>query len=159
MIRKSGPRAEHRERENARANRSESLAHKFPLLTSAYLDLAFSNSDGRQASTIRYRPNLENARSVFLLDCPNPDCVEGDFDLSHDLATAYVHRHEAANGEVRCQGWRSPTTVGRSRCDSVLRFQLHLEYEQVEAGAEAGDLNQHGPTQALPQAADKDGQP
>ena len=127
-LRKMSPRAEHRERENARATQSASIAQQFPLLTSVAVDLAFSNSDGRQASSIKYRANLENARSVFLFDCPNPDCVGGDFDLSSDLANAYLYRRETTNGEVRCQGWRNHTTVGSHRCDSVLRFRLDLEY-------------------------------
>jgi len=126
-------RAEHRQRENARASQSASIAQKFPLLTSVAVNLAFSNSDGRQASSIKYRANLKNARSVFLFDCPNPDCVGGDFDLSSHLANAYLYRRETANGEVRCQGWRNHTTVGSHRCDSVLRFRLNLEYGSKEA--------------------------
>ena len=85
------------------------------------------------SSSIKYQANLENARSVFLFDCSNPDCVGGDFDLSSHLANAYLYRLETANGEVRCQGWRNHTTVGSHRCDSVLRFRLNLEYGSKEA--------------------------
>jgi len=52
------------------------------------VDLTYFNADGiGQNNEIKYTVNLANAKSVFRFDCPNGECVGGDFDLSQALTT------------------------------------------------------------------------
>lgn len=129
-----GPRAEYRQQESQRARNSASIAHKFPQLVALTVDLAYSNAEGSgQPNTIKYRANIDNARSVFRFDCPNSECVGGDFDLSNDLIRAYVEHKATLVGEARCQGWRSKTTIGTCRCEHILRYRLSLAYGPAAA--------------------------
>ncbi len=125
-----GPRAEYRLQESQRARDSACLADKFPHLRALTVDLAFGNVEGTgQNNELKYRVNLANAKSVFRFDCPNSECVGGDFDLSNDLIKAYNERCATASGETRCQGWRSKATVGTCRCQNIVRFKLSLTYD------------------------------
>jgi hypothetical protein len=124
-----GPRAEYRRRENQRALDSDTLADRFPQLKSLTVDLAYFSAESTgQNNAIRYTVNLANARSVFRFDCPNSECVGGDFDLSDDLTKAYAARRRTAVGERCCQGWRSKASVGTFRCQNILRYTLSLGY-------------------------------
>jgi hypothetical protein len=72
--RKTNPRADHRRREIQRANRSVSLAEKFPVLKSwrivpAGFDPARLTRNGKVSNTVHFRP----ANPVFLLVGPAPD--------------------------------------------------------------------------------------
>lgn len=127
-----GPRAEHRQRENLRANSSATIAEKFPELKSLTADLEYRNSDaGGPHSQIKYRVNIANARSVFLFDCPSSECIAGDFDLSHELTDACARHNATVEGELRCQGWRSKSAIGTCRCHYLLRYRLNLEYDKA----------------------------
>jgi len=125
-----GPRAEYRHQERQRANDSVSLAEKFPRLKSLTVDLEFGTTEGRgQHNQLKYLVNLANARSVFRFDCPNSECVGGDFDLSSEITDAYAQHRATATGEIACQGWRSKATMGSCRCLHILRYRLDLGYE------------------------------
>jgi hypothetical protein len=127
---KRGARAEYRQQESQRTQDSASVADKFPQLRSLTVDLTYLNTDGLSANNeIKYTVNLANAKSVFRFDCPNGECVGGDFDLSQVLTNAYTEHRTTAVGETRCQGWRSKNTIGSVRCESVLRYKLSLGYE------------------------------
>jgi hypothetical protein len=125
-----GPRAEYRHQESQRVNRSVTLAEKFPQLRSLTVDLEFGSADGRgQQNQLKYVVNLANARSVFRFDCPNKECVGGDFDLSSQICNAYTQQHATAVGKLVCQGWRSKATMGSCRCEHILHYKLDLGYE------------------------------
>jgi hypothetical protein len=127
---KRGARAEYRQQESQRTQDSASVADKFPQLKSLRVDLTYLGTDGiSQNNEIKYTVNLANAKSVFRFDCPNGECVGGDFDLSQVLTTAYTEHRTTVVGETRCQGWRSKSTIGTVHCDSVLRYKLSLGYE------------------------------
>jgi len=126
---KLGPRAEYRQEVNERVRNSATLAEKFPDLKSLTVALAYFSQEGHsKSSDIRYTVNLLNAKSLFRFDCPNHECVGGDFDLSAELATAVAARRTTASGVVTCQGWRSKATIGKMSCLNVLRFTLRLGY-------------------------------
>ena len=126
---KIGARAEYRQQEGKRIKDSLRLAEKFPLLKSLTVDLTFYDPAGvSKCSQIKYRVNLDNAKSVFRFDCVNPDCIRGDFDLSEELANAVSSRITTASGEMCCQGWRSKATIDTFHCHSILRFTLSLGY-------------------------------
>ena len=130
MYRKrTGARAEYRQQENQRINDSASLADKFPLLKALTVDLAYYGPEGvTRGSQIKYAVNLANAKSVFSFVCQNNECVGGDFDLSQELANVVAARRTTATGEIRCQGWRSKTTIDTVHCHNILRYKLSLEY-------------------------------
>ena len=127
---KRGARADYRQQESQRTQNSASVADKFPQLKSLSVDLNYCNTDGvSQNNEIKYTVNLANAKSVFRFDCPNGECVGGDFDLSQVLTNAYGEHRTTAVGEKRCQGWRSKNTIGTVACHNVLRYKLSLGYE------------------------------
>jgi len=127
--RKIGPRAEYRQQESQRINDSASLAEKFRELKSLTVDLAHVDSQRHaKIGEMKYTVNLAHAKSLFRIDCPNGECVGGDFDLSAELASAVAARRITAVGEVICQGWRSKTTMEKVRCHNILRYKLSVGY-------------------------------
>ena len=120
---------EHREREGQRVRESSTLAERFEKLKALTVELSFFDSSGvTKNSHIKYTVNLANAKSVFRFNCPNGECVGGNFDLSAELANAVAARHTTAAGEVICQGWRSKTTMEKVRCHNILRYKLTVGY-------------------------------
>jgi hypothetical protein len=86
---------------------------------------------GHAASTngeMKYKANLEGAKSVFCFNCPNGECVGGDFDLSEELVRAVKAKRKLVTGEMRCQGWHQNVNKEKSACDSILRYKLTLAY-------------------------------
>ena len=126
---KLGPRAEYRRQEGERIRSSPTLAERFNTIKSLSVDLAFFGPDNLvRSSHIKYTVNLAHAKSVFRFDCPNPECVQGDFDLSVNLAAAIAARDTNVTGEVVCRGWRSKTTIDKVTCGHILHYKLTVGY-------------------------------
>jgi len=126
---REGPRFDYREQESQRVKESPCLANKFPQLKSLALDMGFYNCKGvSKNSQIKYEPNLEKAKSVFRIDCPNNGCIGGDFDLSDDLAKAVKEHRTTVTAEKCCQGWQSKTTIDTVRCHNILKYTLNIAY-------------------------------
>ena len=126
---KLGPRAEYRRQEGERIKNSATLAEKFEQLKSLIVELEyFGPAKLGRTSQVRYTVNLAHAKSVFQFDCPNQECVQGDFDLSADLANAVAAGRTTASGEMVCRGWRSKTTIDSVSCGHVLRYKLTVGY-------------------------------
>ena len=126
---RSTPRGEYQQQENQRATASPPLSERFPNLKSLTVELAYFGEDGVvRSSQIKYTVNLEHAKSVFRFGCHNPECVGGDFDLSHALAQAVAAEQTSVSGEIRCHGWRSRTTIGSVECRNLLRYKFALGY-------------------------------
>ena len=93
------------------------------------VEIAYFDEEGLiRRGEMKYTVNLAFAKSLFRFSCPNSECVGGDFDLSHELANAVAGRHEAASGELVCQGWRSRTTIGNLPCRNIMRYKLSIGY-------------------------------
>jgi len=123
------PRAEYRRQENQRTNDSVTLAEKFHELKALSVDLAHFNPAGLKKMTeMKCTFNLAHAKSLFRFDCPNPECVGGDFDLSADLVNVVAAHRTTASGEVICQGWRNKNVIGLEHCHNILRYRLTLGY-------------------------------
>src|SRR5436853_432447 len=87
--RKSNPRVEYRLRQNQRVKDSISLGEKFPKLKALTVDLAYFDSEGlTKSSEMKYKVNVQHAKSVFCFVCQSGECIGGDFDLSEALAKA-----------------------------------------------------------------------
>jgi hypothetical protein len=124
-----GVREEYLQEEKERLSAATSLAERFPNLKSLNATLVyFAPKATTRHSEIKCTFNLAYAKSLFLFDCPNAECIGGNFDLSSELADAIARRLHSASGETRCQGWQSKTTIGRVYCDHLLRYTLSLEY-------------------------------
>jgi hypothetical protein len=128
--RKTNPRAEYRLRETQRVNESISLAHKFPKLKSLKVDLTYFEPDGlTRTGEMRYKVNVEHAKSVFSFVCQSGECLAGDFDLSDAVAEAVAKRRKAVEGELRCQGTRVRPKEDKRPCRNMLRYKLTLGYD------------------------------
>jgi hypothetical protein len=124
------PRADYRLAEAQRTQASVSLAEKFRGLKSLMVEFGHFSPEGvTRNSQIKYTVNPEHAKSVFRLDCPNSECIGGDFDLSDALTQTVAAREVTATGEMCCRGWLSKTTIDRIHCRNILRYKLSLEYD------------------------------
>src|SRR5580765_4636338 len=131
MQRKLSPRGEYLQQENQRVKDSVTLLERFQELKALTVEIAYFDSEDRaRRGEMKYTANLAHAKSVFRVSCPNRECVEGDFDLSVELANAIACRHESVTGELICQGWRSKTTIGNLPCHTILRYTLDIEYQE-----------------------------
>ena len=126
---RAGPRFEYREHEGQRVSDAPTLAEKFPQLKSLSVDLRYFNAEVvTKNSQIKYVPNLERAKSVFRIDCPNQGCIGGDFDLSDELAKAVAAHRTSVTAQLSCQGWQSKVTIDTVPCHNILRYTLSLTY-------------------------------
>ena len=110
---------------------SPTLAEKFPTLKTLKVKLFyFERRVGNRSdnSEVTYTVNVSHAKSIFQFGCRNPECINGDFDLTQDLARAVAARQRKAAGEMRCQGWRGKESIDLIRCHKLLRFELTLGY-------------------------------
>jgi len=120
------PRNEYLLEVSSRVEASATLANEFPDLKSMTVDLGFYDLEGRACrSQIKYKVNLERARSVFRFECENPECVRGGYDLSDVVAAAVTNQ---MSGELSCRGWRSRTTIDHIPCGKVLRYSITIGY-------------------------------
>ena len=128
---KPNPRTEYREQATERIAAASTLAEQYPDLDSLSASLTYFAPDGGfQTRAIKYTFNLAHAKSLFCFECSNQECVEGDFDLTVELARAVAAHRSTLSGEVVCQGWRSRNTMGLEHCHHILRYKLSLGYKQ-----------------------------
>lgn len=130
---KLNPNMEFRRQQIQRANESISLGEKFPKLKSLLVNLMYFAPDGlSKTGELRYRVNVNHAKSMFSFVCPNSECSGGDFDLSAAVAQAVGKRQKILEGEVRCAGWRTKpkeAKCGKVPCGNVMRYKLSLGYD------------------------------
>ena len=126
---RTGLRFEHRTKEGQRVQAAPSLTDKYRKLKSLTVGLEYFDHDGAaRNSQVKYTVNLDNAKSVFRFNCPNSECIRGDFDMTEELAKAVTRRQTRATGQISCQGWHDKTTINTERCHNVLRYTLSLGY-------------------------------
>jgi hypothetical protein len=129
MQQRLGARAEYRQEEAQRVKGSITLAEKFQKLKAMTIDSTHLSADsGSKSGRINFSVNLQNAKSIFRLRCPNTECIRGDFDLTEVLTSAVgAHRKNVA-GEIVCRGWRSRTTIDTVPCGNILSYKITLAY-------------------------------
>ena len=126
---KDGPRYVYREQVSQKVIASPCLSEKFPELKALAVDLGHFNPEGvARNSQVKYTPNLDTAKSIFRVDCPNQGCIGGDFDLTKSLAKAIAEHRTTVKAEMCCQGWLSKATIDSVHCHNILRFTLNLTY-------------------------------
>jgi hypothetical protein len=129
MPRPASPRAAFHQRQRQRLQDAATLAAKFPRLKSLKVDVEYYAPDSAaRIGHIKYVLNVEHAKSLFCFECPNRECVRGDFDLSEVLAAAVAARRKSVAGEMRCQGWRNKDAIRKAYCRMILRYRLWLTF-------------------------------
>ena len=124
-----GPRAEYREQQRQRVTASPSLAEKYGNVKSLTVNVGYYAPDGIiKYRNLTYDVNIDHAKSVFRLDCCNDECVQGDHELSVELAKAIAKRAKTVVGELCCNGWQNKALIKKTKCNHVLRYKLKLGY-------------------------------
>ena len=139
-VRKHELRREYRRGESERAENSTSLALSYPNVKALTVDLLyFQREIVSWGHGLRYRANLDTARSVLSFNCPSVLCKGGGFDLSRELREAIVKGRAVVIGEMRCQGSRDQESGETIRCESVLHYKMSLVFKKTPA-AFAGEI-------------------
>jgi hypothetical protein len=128
--RKIHPRVEYRLLQNQRIKDSMTLAQAFPKLKCLKVDLEyFDPIRETRNGGMKYKANLEHAKSMFCFNCPSGECVGGDFDLSAELAKAIAAKRKVITGELTCRGLRhNKERKDRLPCQTILRYKISLGY-------------------------------
>jgi hypothetical protein len=109
--------AERRRREND----APKLRAQVPTLTSLRLDIE-ERSIGGAIKHVR-RVVIDRAPSLFLVPCGDPQCANGEHDLTSTVMRALFARETAFHGSERCTG-----SLGPSACGRVIHFDGTAEY-------------------------------
>ena len=124
---KSERRKEHRQRAFRRVEKSASLASTYPNLKALTVDLLYFDREiVSWGHGLRYRANMETAKSMLHFNCPSTLCNGGGFDLSKDLGSAVLEHRKIVDGKVHCRGSRDQETGKTAPCQSVLHFKMQL---------------------------------
>ena len=131
QTRRTNPSAVYRLLQNERINASDSLGQKFPRLKALTVNLEYFDPTGlrRNGGSIKYKTNIENAKSALCFNCRGEQCVGGDYDLSEELSRAIKGKRKTVIGEKHCQGVRHNLEKReRVSCQNLLRYVLQLGY-------------------------------
>jgi hypothetical protein len=114
-----------------RIEKSASLAVRHPKLRALTVDLTYFDREFVSwGHHVKYRANLDHAKSIFRVHCPSGICVGGDFDLTKELDRAVAARQTTVSGQMRCEGSRRKPDGEICRCQSILHYNLILAYNQ-----------------------------
>lgn len=129
ILRKMDERTEYRVRERQRVSESALLSDIFPQIKALSLNLDQYDSTGlSRLSQVKFTLNLKHARSLLRIDCANPECIRGDFDLSEPIDHAVAAHDKDVCGELCCRGWMSRNSIDQIRCGRILRYRLAITY-------------------------------
>ena len=112
---------------NARINGSKTLAEEFPWLKSLNVHLLYFVGAAKTGE-LRYKVNVQHAKSIFSFACPRYDCHEGGFELGAAVAAAANGRRKMTEGEIRCEGWFGKHGHEKASCKTLMRYTLRLGY-------------------------------
>jgi hypothetical protein len=112
-----------------------SIAVAYPRLKALTVNIVyFSREIVSWGHGVRYRVNLETAKSTLHFHCPSSLCSGGGFDLSKDLSTAAAGRRNSLVRAVPCLGFYHLENGKTAPCQSKLHFKMILTYK-TRAGA------------------------
>jgi len=124
-----GPRAEYREKQGKRVTASPSLATKYSKLKSLTVSVGYFAPDGLvQYRQMTHTVNLDHAKVVYRMNCCSDECVQGDHEITEELAKAVAKRSTTVSGELCCDGWQNKDLIRKAKCNHVLRYKLKLGY-------------------------------
>jgi hypothetical protein len=117
-----------------RVEKSATVAVMYPgLKTLAVNLLYFDRGIVSWGHGLRYRANLETAKSMLHFNCPSPLCKDGGFDLSHNLSSAVAQHQKSIVGVMHCPGFRDQETGKAAPCESILHFKINLTFKTKAA--------------------------
>lgn len=129
-IPKSELRKQAREQAFNRAEKSASLATRYPRLKTLSVNLLyFDRQIVPWGHGLLYRANLQSAKSMLQFHCPNSMCNGGGFDLSKDLSSAVAELRKVVERAVPCRGSRDQESGQMAPCESVLHFKMNLTFK------------------------------
>src|SRR5258708_34782790 len=112
---RTNPRAEYRLRQSQLVQESVSLAEKFPRLKGLTVNLAYFDSEGvNKNSEMKYKVNVNHAKSMFCFVCQSGECVGADFDLSAAPTKSLTGPRNPPMAQTACRG--SPNKGDRAKC-------------------------------------------
>ena len=127
---KSELRKENRRETFAQVEKSATVAVQYPQLKSLAVDLLYFDREiVSRGQGLRYRANLETAKSMLHFNCPSTMCKDGGFDLSRNLSSAVAEHQKSVEGAVRCLGFRDQEIGKTAPCESVLHFKMNLAFK------------------------------
>lgn len=130
LKRKANPRRDYHEQEAQRVEASATLALSYPQLKGLTVELTYFDREIISwGQGVKYRANLEHARSVMRFHCPSAQCIGGGFDISEALADAVNEQKTKLTGESRCKGHRRLATGESAQCEATLHFKLVAAYQ------------------------------
>jgi hypothetical protein len=130
FIPKSRLRKEARQIAFEQGEKSPSIAVAYPRLKALTVNLVyFSREIVSWGHGVRYRLNLEMAKSTLHFHCPSSLCSGGGFDLSKDLGTAAAGRRNSLVRAVPCAGFCDLENGKTVPCQSKLHFKMILTYK------------------------------
>jgi hypothetical protein len=109
--------AERRQREDE----APKLRSQVPTLSSLKLDVEERSGIGGTKHTRRLL--VDRAPALFLVQCGDPRCIDGEHDLTMAIMHALRDRQTSFTGHDECRG-----TIGSSPCQRVLHFDGTAEY-------------------------------
>ena len=129
QARHQGPRAEYRYQQGQRVTAAPCLAEKYLKLKSLTVNAGYYAPAGLiKYRQLTYAVNIDHAKSVFRLNCSNDECVQGDHELTEEIAKAIANGTKIVAGELCCGGWQNKAAMQKTKCNHVLRYKLKLGY-------------------------------
>ena len=119
--RKNSPQAVRFAERRKREDEAPRLHDQVPSLTS--LQLEIEDRSGVGGATHTRRVVIDRAPALFLVQCGDPRCLDGEHDLTMTVMHALRGRETTFKGEDECRG-----SVGPSACSRVLHFGAVAEY-------------------------------
>lgn len=119
--RKNSPQALRFAERRRREDEAPRLHDQVPSLTS--LKLEIEDRSGVGGTTHTRRVMVDRAPALFLIQCGDPRCMDGEHDLTTSVMHALRTRQTSFKGEDECRG-----SVGPSNCSRVLHFGAVAEY-------------------------------
>jgi hypothetical protein len=110
--------AERRRREDE----APRLSDQVPNLTSLRLEI--EDRCGVGVATYIRPVLIDRAPALFLIQCGDPRCIDGEHDLTTAVMQALRQGKRSFEGEDNCGG-----SVGPGACSRVLHFSAAAEYE------------------------------
>ena len=127
---KSELRKQDRQETFERVEKSATVAVMYPGLKSLAVNLLyFDRGIVAWGHGLRYRANLETAKSMLHFNCPSSLCKDGGFDLTHNLSSAVAQHQKSIVGVMHCLGFRDQETSQTARCESILHYKINLTFK------------------------------
>lgn len=108
------------------------FSHRFPSVVSCKIEynrevtLAVLYKDDKpRLETI----DIHTHSSRVTIECINPDCTKGIFDLTNVITEMVDRRVERKEGELFCNGYQDAERVGQYHCRCKLFYNIQIMYE------------------------------